>query len=530
MNIEHVVVFMLENNSFDRMLGAVSGVDGFDPSRVRTNPRVDGTPVPQAATVMRRMLCDPATPNSKRVDPAHDLSDVLEQLAGPNQGFVQSFQRHNPGCTPDCWAEVMKFYGLGSLPVLHELARNFAVCDRWFSSVPGPTWPNRFFVHSGTSLGHTDMPEGIFRPAIHLYNQDTVYDRLSAANKSWAIYFGDVPQTLVLTHMLECPWQFHKMDAFFKDCSGPEASFPNYAFIEPTYFGEGQNDQHPPSDVLRGEILLAQVYNAIRNNQPLWEKTLLVVLYDEHGGFFDHVSPPACVAPDSHINDGFDFARLGVRVPAILVSPWIEPQILHDDFDHTSLLKFVTELWGLGPLGARTAAANSFSSSSRIATAARTDTPDHIPEPDALPNVQTQTLNPNQVALVGFSRYLETKNAALAAKQSPAASRAMNIKIANRLVSSMEDDRHGETAVQRVDEFLSLARRAQPARPVPAASRTTANILKKSEKKRAANKRTVQKESKSPKSAAKQKGAAKSGRNPSSVKGRGKRDERPRHS
>jgi len=304
---------------------------------------------------------------------------VLEQLAGTNQGFVQSFQRHNPGCTPDCWSEVMKFYGLGSLPVLHELARNFAVCDRWFSSVPGPTWPNRFFVHSGTSLGHTDMPEGIFRPAIHLYDQDTVYDRLSAANKSWAIYFGDVPQTLTMIHMLEQPWHFHKMDAFLRDCSGPEASFPDYAFIEPTYFGDGQNDQHPPSDVLRGEILLAQVYNAIRDNQALWEKTLLVILYDEHGGFFDHVSPPACVAPDGHINDGFDFSRLGVRVPAVLVSPWIEPQILHDDFDHTSLLKFVTDLWGLGPLGARTAAAQSFASSLSTAGAARTDSPAHIP-------------------------------------------------------------------------------------------------------------------------------------------------------
>jgi phospholipase C len=522
MNIEHVVVLMLENNSFDRMLGAVPGVDGFDPSRVQTNPRVDGTPVSQGPTAMRRLLCDPANPKSKPVDPAHDLSDVLEQLAGPNQGFVRSFERHNPGCTPECWAEVMKFYGLGSLPVLHELAQDFAVCDRWFSSVPGPTWPNRFFVHSGTSLGHTDMPEGIFRPAIHLYNQDTVYDRLSAANKSWAIYFGDVPQTLTMTHMLEYPWQFHKMDTFFKDCSGPEASFPNYAFIEPTYFGEGQNDQHPPSDVLRGEILLAQVYNAIRNNQALWEKTLLVVLYDEHGGFFDHASPPACVAPDGHTDDGFDFARLGVRVPALLVSPWIEPQILHDDFDHTSLLKFVTELWGLGPLGARTAAANSFSSSWRIAITARTDTPAHIPEPDALPNIQTQALNPNQVALVGFSRYLETKNAALAAKQSPAAARAMNIKIAYRLVRSMEEDRHGETAVQRVDDFFALARKAQPA-PVVPASRTPATIHKNSEAQRAANKRVSQQESKSAKSSTKQKGAAKSGRNPSPAKGSAKK-------
>jgi phospholipase C len=465
MNIQHVVVLMLENNSFDRMLGDVPGVDGVDPAHPRTNARTDGTPVPEARTVMRRMLCDPARNDSKPVDPQHDLADVLEQLQGPNQGFVQSFERHNSGCAPECWAEVMKYYGLGSLPVLHKLAQSFAVCDRWFSSMPGPTWPNRFFVHSGTSLGHTDMPEGIFRPAIHLYDQDTIYDRLSAANKSWAIYFGDVPQALTMTHMLGYPCQFHKMDNFFTDVSGPEANFPNYSFIEPAYFGDDQNDQHPPSDVIRGEILLAQVYNAIRANESLWEKTLLVVLYDEHGGFYDHVSPPTCVAPDEDVDSGFEFTRLGVRVPAVLISPWLEPQILHDDFDHTSLLKFAIDLWELGPLGARTASANSFASSWKTTAVPRTETPASIPEPDALPNLADQPLNANQLALVGFSRFLETKNVAMAARRSPAAARNMISRVGQRLIWSMEEDRHGEVAAQRVDEFLTLAGQATP--PLP---------------------------------------------------------------
>ena len=297
MDVEHVVVLMLENNSFDRMLGNVPRVDGIDPNSLRTNPDLRGTSVSQSKTTMRVMLCDPANPNSQKVDPEHDLADVLEQMEGPNLGFVKNFQRHYSQCKPDCWAEVMRYYGLGSLPVLHQLARSFAVCDQWFSSLPGPTWPNRYFVHSGTSLGHTDMPEGIFHPNLHLYDQETVYDRLNEAGKSWAIYYGDVPQTLTMTHMLSQPSHFHKMDQFFKDASGPEASFPNYSFLEPTYFGGQQNDQHPPSDVLRGEVLLAQVYNAIRSNESLWQKTLFVILYDEHGGFYDHVYPPACVPP-----------------------------------------------------------------------------------------------------------------------------------------------------------------------------------------------------------------------------------------
>jgi phospholipase C len=460
MDVKHIVVLMLENNSFDRMLGNVPGVDGVHPDNPKTNPDLSGASVSESKTRMRVMLCDPANPNSKKVDPEHDLADVLEQMQGTNRGFVTNFQRHYSQCKPNCWAEVMRYYGLGSLPVLHQLARSFAVCDQWFSSLPGPTWPNRYFVHSGTSLGHTDMPQGIFHPNPHLYDQDTVYDRLNDVGKSWTIYYGDVPQTLTMTHMLSQPTHFHKMDRFFTDASGPEASFPMYSFIEPTYFGVDQNDQHPPSDVLRGEVLLAQVYNAIRGNEELWENTLLVILYDEHGGFYDHVFPPACVPPDHHVSE-FSFAQYGIRVPAVLVSPWLKKQVISDVFDHTSLLKYVTDLWGLGPLGARTAAAKSFASSWKVSAALRKDVPTKIAEPTTLPNPEAERLNPNQLALVGFSRYLETKSAALAEKQSPAAAKAMTLAVGKRLLWSTEEDRHGEVAAQRVEQFLKLAGQAR---------------------------------------------------------------------
>jgi phospholipase C len=447
MQIDHIVVLMLENNSFDRMLGCMPGVNGVDLANPRTNPDLAGQPVAQTTTVMRQM----------KSDPAHDLPDVLQQMVGPNLGFVTNFQNHYSQSQLADWTEVMAYYGVGSLPVLHVLAQSFAVCDQWFSSLPGPTWPNRFFVHSGTSLGHVDMPEGIFHPNLHWYDQETVYDRLGDAGKSWAIYYGDVPQTLTMTHMWDHPSNFHKMPQFFTDAAGPEGSFPSYSFIEPSYFGGDQNDEHPPSDILRGEVLLAQVYNAIQANQALWEKTLLVVLYDEHGGFYDHVYPSACVPPDGNVSQ-FSFAQYGLRVPAILISPWLEKQVISDALDHTSLLRYATDMWGLGPLGARTAAAMSFASSWKVTGAPRADVPANIPLPTTLPNPVVDGLNPNQLALVGFSRYLETKTMVIASKAGPAAANAMMMEIGQRLLWSSEEDRHGEVAVQRVDRFLELAR------------------------------------------------------------------------
>jgi hypothetical protein len=274
---------------------------------------------------------------------------------------------------------------------------------------------------------------------------------------------------------------------FFTDAKGSEASFPSYSFIEPAYFGSGQNDEHPPSDILRGEVLLAQVYNAIRNNEALWEKTLLVVLYDEHGGFYDHVFPPACVAPDGNTSE-FSFAQYGIRVPAVLISPWLEKQVLSDDLDHTSLLRYATDRWGLGALGARTAAAKSFASTWKVAGAVRTDVPANIPEPTTLPNPVVEGLNPNQLALVGFSRYLETQTMALAAKAGPAAAKAMTLEIGQRLLWSSAEDRHGEVAVERVDRFFELARQTAPARAGAAKKRAKKTPVKTAPRKGVAKK------------------------------------------
>jgi phospholipase C len=202
------------------------------------------------------------------------------------------------------------------------------------------------------------------------------------------------------------PNRYHHHEQFFQDAGGAETAFPQYSFIEPYYFGAKQNDQHPPTDVRHGEALIAKVYNAIRVNDPLWNSTLFVVLYDEHGGFYDHVPPPKTVAPDAHTKD-FAFDTLGVRVPAILISPWLDPNILKTQFDHTSLLRYVTDKWGLGPLGDRIAQAATFADALNRRTSPRTNCPKSIEAPAGLDNPTDIPLNGHQAALAGFSHHLE---------------------------------------------------------------------------------------------------------------------------
>jgi len=168
-------------------------------------------------------------------------------------------------------------------------------------------------------------------------------------------------------------------EQFEKDAAGPEENFPQYVFIEPTYMGDHPNDNHPPHNFVNAEQLIAKVYNALRGNEALWESSLLVITYDEHGGYYDHVTPPAAVPPDDKHAE-YTFDQYGVRVPTILISPWIDAGVDHTIFDHTSILKYLTDKYGLGPLGRRTAEANSFVTSLRDTP--RTDFPAPIIVPD----------------------------------------------------------------------------------------------------------------------------------------------------
>jgi len=445
--IRHIIVLMLENRSFDHMLGGLAdelGLEGIPSGQSRRfNKDFEGHPYDQVEGAERVL----------KYDPHHEYEHVFHQLANHNSGFVDDFSRSYPHSTPEDRWEIMKYHKAGDLPALHTLARHFTVCDHWFSSVPGPTWTNRFFVHSGTSLGRVAMPNGILDANLHWYDQPTVYDRLNERGQAWKIYYGDIPQSLMLVDQLEPinAARYFKMRSFFEDVSGDEKSFPQYAFIEPTYYPPGANDDHPPHDVLEGERLIADVYNSIRANEELWMSSLLVVLWDEHGGLYDHVEPPFATQPDNR-QEEFTFDRLGVRVPAVLVSPWVPKQVLGMQFDHTSLLKYVQVKWKLQGLGDRVLKANSFQPV--FLSEPRKDAPREIPgpapsaglapHPDPLILGRRQpAMSSQQSALFAMTQLLES------ATQIAEGALASRVK---RIVTGL--DGQVDVALERLEAFL----------------------------------------------------------------------------
>ncbi len=240
------------------------------------------------------------------------------------------------------------------VPVMSALARAFGVSDRWFASAPCQTWPNRLFAHAGTAGGRADnwaIPVPLF---LH-----TVFRTLERFGRTWQVYFYDMPQTAALADLwTRIPTHFR----FFEDDFAKDAAIgrlPNYSFVEPRYYpslidGVPPNDEHPPHNLLYGEQLVASVYNAVRAS-PAWDRTLLVVTFDEHGGCYDHVAPPPATPPGPPYPDGFRFDRFGVRVPAVIASPWIpagsiiRPPQDGPPFDHTSIIATLHRLFELGP-------------------------------------------------------------------------------------------------------------------------------------------------------------------------------------
>jgi phospholipase C len=228
--------------------------------------------------------------------------------------------------------------------------------------------------------------------------------------------------------------------------------FPAYTFIEPAYLPFGQNDQHPPHDVLKGDDLIASVYNAIRARKEIWDSTLFILTWDEHGGFYDHVEPPPAVPPDHNSQEGFGFDRYGVRVPAVLISRWVKPRSVFAPrrgvLDHTSILRYMSDKYDLGPLGNRTASAASIAEA--IIGDPNDRSPNKVgaePRPIAMTAVTDQAppaLNKNQAALVDFTKQLEVD---IGAAPADVGVRAM------RATSGLEGEI--ESAKERVRLFLS---------------------------------------------------------------------------
>jgi len=470
--IRHVVHLILENRSFDQMLGCLKAVypnlEGIDPATPAKNRGPDGRDYFQAPTTIRQML---------KWDPHHEVKCIAVQLQDDNGGFVEDFVQNYPESTPEARQLIMSYYPLDFLPALHPLARTFRVCDHWFASLPGPTWPNRFFALSGTSNGFVDMPNDGTRktdlPGYFEQTQETLFDRLNEQAIHWKIYFHDIPQSAVLNRQRE-PHnmaRYFYIDEFFTDARDPEQDFPQYCLIEPDFLGLGQNDDHPPHDVMRAEKLIADVYNAIRANEKLWQSTLLVLMFDEHGGFFDHVVPPPAAPPDDLTAGEYAFNQYGIRVPAILVSPWVEPGVAKEVFDHTSVLKYLTDKWNLGPLGKRTAAAKSIGTALSPVAHQNTLTclslsVDQLNPPDPKgEEAAFGTLSSHQAALTKFTEWLETEAIEKAPRVASIAARlAMALKSsADHLLSWALDQPASLPVSIAAPDMLVLPRQAKPA-------------------------------------------------------------------
>jgi phospholipase C len=401
--INHIFVIMLENRAFDHMLG-LSGIKGTD--AVTGQPTalegIDGNSHWNLDLHGNKIF--PSTPADWAMpfDPGHEFTDVKTQLCGSggnypkvnNSGFVINYS----GVDPQHPAEIMKCYAPNQLPVVTTLAQEFGLCDHWFSSMPGPTWPNRFFIHAASSGGLDHSPQKLDVASSILFNgysfqHGTIYDRLDEDELGWTIYKGDeFPQSLAINGMnvrlLE--GKFKDFEDFSRDVNNPNFS-TSYVFLEPNYghamtnFTCG-NSQHPIDDVTRGERLLKTIYETIRNS-PHWNDSLLIITYDEHGGFYDHVPPPQTVSPGDATTDPennlfhFDFTQLGVRVPAVIISPLIPKNLIdHTVYDHTSALATTESILGLRPLTNRDRQAKTLEHLFSLKTP-RTDAPTTLPEP-----------------------------------------------------------------------------------------------------------------------------------------------------
>jgi phospholipase C len=385
--IEHFIVIMMENRSFDHMCGWLN----------RNNSDINGLTGSEfnIANGTKYFVAD-TCPYVNPFDPNHDFDDTTRQIMGSMTGYetpapMSGFARdHFLSGYPEYW-NVMTGFGPERVPAISTLAMEYAVFDQYYASLPGPTIPNRLFIHSGTTDGtvhgdDVDLAEG--------WPQRTIYDVLDNANMSWAAYYGDISDLLYMRspRMPRNIVNLHPFDDFYTHAA--EGTLPTYTWLSPQFYpslSKPAMDQHPDHDVVDGEELLASVYAAVRSS-PLWEKTALFITYDEHGGFYDHVPPPVgCPNPDGkNATDDFlpfNFTRMGIRVCSVLVSPFVKKgTVVHEapeaQYEHTSIYRTIQNLFGFAepPLTKRQAWAAPFDDILSLSEP-RTDCPMTVPTP-----------------------------------------------------------------------------------------------------------------------------------------------------
>ena len=329
-HIDTFVVLCMENRSFDHYLGALSLLEGRADVRglagTESNPTSDGRPI---------AVHELSSFTSK--DPPHDWDAVHEQWnGGLNDGFVRSY-------SSDHASEVMGYYTRQHLPVLYALADAGVVCNHWYSSVLGPTWPNRYYLHGGTAHGRKRNlpPIAGFR---------SVFEDLDDAGISHTNYFHDVAWASGGYYKLS---GLDGIEKFFDHAR--DGTLPSYCLIDPKFIGPGANDDHPSHDVRLGQALIGSVVAALAQS-PQWERCLFALTYDEHGGFFDHIAPPVTV------DERPEFGQLGIRVPAVVVGPTVRRGCATSEvLEHTSVVSTLTRRFDLEPLNERVAAAGDLS-------------------------------------------------------------------------------------------------------------------------------------------------------------------------
>lgn len=437
--IEHVIVLMYENRSFDNILGGLRphgpDFDGVPPGWSNPVDPHHDSPTPNARVPAFQAPTDYDARTMPYPDPLEDHSDMMTQIDGGSmQGFLANYAKAVKGD----WSvarNIMQYYApgvSGNIPVTSTLADAYGVSDRYFGSGPVQTWPNRLFAHCATPgsyskdgerysylnnaeyIGYPKMDGQLYLPSIF----ELLDQKNPTQHKAWKVYYdGEWPISVLVNYVYE-HWKWDNYSGgnvfalrsdiypdFFSDVAA--GTLPAYSFIEPRYQELTldplkqipPNSNHPgsatvwegsrPIDIHHGEQLLADIYSALIGNMELFEKTLLIVTYDEHGGCFDHVPPPKAVSPFTQPLANFNYGMYGPRVPAIFINPYIKSGTVlrprsgsSAAFDHTSIIATLRAQFDLGgPLTPRDASASLFEG--LIGTELR--------EPVVLPKLQPET-------------------------------------------------------------------------------------------------------------------------------------------
>jgi phospholipase C len=343
--INHIVVLMQENRSFDHYFARLHGRDIDRAAKKSTSPNpLGGAPV---ESFHQTDYCEVA-------DLDHGWNGTHREW---NDGAMDGFAIENADPADPSGSRTMGYYKRRDLKFYFKLYRTFAMSDRHFCSVLGPTFPNRHYLMSATSAGH-------IRNDLEFATQTSIFELLDAAGVTWKVYASDLPFALLYTYVQAHQENVTAIAQFYADAAA--GVLPEIAFVDPSFFGDDttESDEHPPANVQVGQAFVAGIVQAIFDS-PNWSDAALFITYDEHGGFYDHVAPPPACAPDAippNLQAGdvvADFDRYGIRVPFVAVSPFSRKRyVSHTVSDQTSILRFIETRFDLPALTNRDANAD----------------------------------------------------------------------------------------------------------------------------------------------------------------------------